>query len=329
MKKPMQVFYSDELLKFAGRFPDVPERLAAITEYLENSDLKYKLVKPIAAKRKELERVHEKKYLDEIEKYKRINAYFPDEPIDENTFNIACISAGAAIGAAESAIKTGEFSFGLTRPKGNHAGKDFFGGYSYINNVAVAVSKAIEEKRAKKALIVDMDAHFCNGTNNIFVNNEKVGLISLHQYADSVYPYVGKEKESTGRMRYYENQLWITDKEYVDKFREVVGSFIDEFQPDLIAVSAGFNTFHKDMFFGTVSKIKQPRTYHKLGRVLKMKANQVDANIFGVLEGGYWIDELGELVYNFLKGFQEDGLDLPDVVNEDPTLNSKKQKKRG
>ncbi len=313
----MNIFYSEELLRFAGKFPDTPDRLRVIVEFLKQSGLKHKLVEPEPATRKDLELVHDPKYLDEIRQYRRINMYFPDEPINWETYDIASLSAGAAIGAAEQCIKGGQFAFALTRPRGNHAGRDFFGGFAYINNIAVAVAKMLAEGKAKKAMIVNFDAHFCNGTNNIFLNDGRVYLLSIHQHADSVYPYLGREKDSTTRTKYYENPLWVTDKEFVDRFREVVPAFIDEVGPDLIAVSAGFNTYYKDMFFGTVSKIKLPRTYHKIGRVLALKANEIGANIFGVLEGGYWTEDLGELVYNFLMGFQEDRRGrLPDVVDE-------------
>ncbi len=312
------IYYSDELLEFQGKFPDTPDRITAIVDYLNGSDLKHKFVKPKPATRKDLERVHSARYLDEIKNYKRINTYFPDEPIDEKTYGAASLAAGAACGAAEHALKKKEFAFALTRPKGSHAGKDFFGGYAYINNMAVAVAKMLDEGKIKRPLIIDTDAHFCNGTNNIFLNDARVYMLSLHQHAESVYPYVGKEKESTNRMRWYENRLWITDKEFVDKCREVIPKFVDEARPDFIGVSAGFNTFHKDMFFGTVTKIKEARTYQKIGRLLDAEAKENNVPIFAVLEGGYWIENLGELVYNFLKGFDgEKGKGLPDVYSEE------------
>lgn len=318
MTKRMNIYYSDELLKFKGKFPDTPERLTAIVDYIKNSDLKYKLVKPKPAKRTDLERVHNEKYLDEIKNYKRINMYFPDEPIDKETYGVASLSAGAAINAAEYALKRKKFAFALTRPKGNHAGKDFFGGYAYINNMAVAIAKLLDEGKVKKALIIDFDAHFCNGTNNIFVDDDRVYLLSIHQHADSVYPYIGKEKESSKRMKYYETRLWITDKEYYDKFRTVVSEFINEVKPDIIGVSAGFNSYYKDIFFGTVSKIKHPRTYLKIGKAIYLKVKELKIPVFGVLEGGYWIDDLGELVYNFLKGMSENENEkLPEVVSEE------------
>ncbi len=318
MSEYTNIYYSEKMLEFKGKFPDTPERLTAIVEYIKNSDLKHKFVKPKPAKRKDLERVHNERYLDEIKNYKRINMYFPDEPIDKHTYSVASLAAGAAIDAAHCALKHKRFSFALTRPKGNHAGRDFFGGYAYINNMAVAVANLLDEKKAKRALIIDFDAHFCNGTNNIFVNDERVYVLSMHQHADSVYPYIGREKESTKRMRYYETRLWITDKEYYEKFRDVASKFINEVEPDVIGVSAGFNSYYKDIFFGTVSRIRHPRTYLKIGRAVHLKAKELGIPVFGVLEGGYWIDDLGELVYNFLTGMSENKKEpLPDVVSEE------------
>ncbi|MCX8206113.1 MAG: histone deacetylase [Candidatus Micrarchaeota archaeon] len=316
----MKIFYSPKQLEFKGKFPDTAERVKAILECISKSRLKCTIVAPKAATRKDLERVHTKKYLDEIAAYRRINAYFPDEPIDAHTYKCAALSAGAAIAAAEYAAKSGKFAFALTRPKGNNAGMDFFGGYSYINNVAVAVAKLLAEKRAKRVLIVDFDAHFCNGTNNIFLNDERVWLLSFHQHADSIYPYLGREKDSTKRMRYCENHLWVTDAELVERFRKVLLEFAGEAKPDVIAVSAGFNTYYKDLFFGTVSKVRQPQTYAKIGRIIKLCAERERARVFGVLEGGYWVEDLGELVCNFLRPFAEVGPDVPDVVSDQKVL---------
>ncbi|MGB9635244.1 MAG: hypothetical protein ACPL0A_02080, partial [Candidatus Micrarchaeia archaeon] len=116
----MHIYYDDKLLEYAGKFPDTPERLTSIINYLKKSDLDYKIVKPSPAKKEDLLRAHDEKYLKEIEEYRRINMYFPDEPIDSKTYEIAVLSAGAAIDAAEYSLKTKEFSFALTRPKGSH-----------------------------------------------------------------------------------------------------------------------------------------------------------------------------------------------------------------
>ncbi|MEM0437766.1 MAG: histone deacetylase family protein [Candidatus Micrarchaeia archaeon] len=299
----MRIFYSPKLLEFKGKFPDTPERLKAILDGLRRCGLKFTIAPPKAATRKDLERVHTRKYLDEIKHYKRIKAYFPDEPIDSHTYRCAALSAGAAISAAEYAVRHKKFAFALTRPKGNNAGRDFFGGYAYVNNVAVAVARLLAENKAKRVLIIDFDAHFCNGTNNIFRDDGRVWLLSFHQHADSIYPYLGSERESTARMRYCENPLWMSDAEFVERFRKVLLEFSAQAKPDVIAVCAGFNTYYKDMFFGTVSTVKQAQTYGKIGGAIRLCAEREKAAVFGVLEGGYWVEDLGELVYNFLKAF--------------------------
>lgn len=299
----MRIFYSPRQLEFKGKFPDTPERVKAILDGLKKSGLRYMITAPKAATRKDLERVHTKKYLDEIKNYKRIRAYFPDEPMDSHTYRCAALSAGTAISAAEYAVKRKKFAFALTRPKGNNAGRDFFGGYAYVNNVAVAVAKLLAENKAKRVLIVDFDAHFCNGTNNIFRDDERVWLLSFHQHADSIYPYLGSERESTRRLRYCENPLWMDDAEFVERFRKVLLEFSAQANPDVIAVCAGFNTYYKDVFFGTVSNVKRPQTYGKIGEIIRACAEREGAAVFGVLEGGYWMEDLGELVCNFLKAF--------------------------
>jgi len=304
------IYYTDRLLEYKGRFPDVPERLTSILKYLQGSELKYKVVGPRRAKDEDLLRAHDELYLKELKEYKRINSYFPDEPIDAKTYEVTKWSAGAAISAAKASKKG--FAFALTRPKGNNAGHNFFGNFSYVNNMAVAILNIMD--RYDRILIIDFDAHFCNGTYDILKDEEKVSILSIHQHAESVYPYIGRERESTPRALFIENRLWITDGEYLDRFRGHIPKFVEKVKPDLIGVSAGFNIFHKDVFFGTVSNITNPMTFGQVGRLLSIEAERVGADIFGVLEGGYWLDDLGKLVCNFLKGFEREV--LPDVVSD-------------
>ncbi len=300
----IKVFYTPFLLDYKGNFPDVPDRLSSIINFLKSSDLRFDLVEPIKASEEDLLRVHSEIYVRELKEYKRMKSYFPDEDIDEKTFDILLWSAGTAISAAKSSLDHKTFGFGLTRPHGNHAGKQFFGEGAFVNNVSVAVARLLNDNDVKRPLILDFDAQFCSGTEDIFSKDDRVHLLSIHQQADTIYPKKGFERDSTKRMRYFENRLWITDQEFLDKFKGKVMDFVDDVKPDLIAVSAGFNIFSKDVYRGTTSKITNLHTFTEIGATLVERARKHHAAMFGVLEGGYWLDDLGKLVYHFLKGIE-------------------------
>ncbi len=88
-------------------------------------------------------------------------------------YEVALLSAGAAITAAQTAVE-GAPAFALNRPPGHHAGRDSSWGFCWFNNVAIAVEKLRGEGKANKVLIVDTDLHFGDGTENIFEDNPDV-----------------------------------------------------------------------------------------------------------------------------------------------------------
>jgi len=323
----MNIYFSKkQIVSYKGVEPDLNSRLDVILKYLKNTKFKFKLIEPTPATDKQLLSVHEQKYLDELKNPERMNKYFPDEPLSKGTYKILKISAGSAIDACEYSFKNKKFSFALTRPKGNLAGRDSFGNLSYINNMAVAVSNLISKNPKLRVLIFDFDAHFCKGTNDIFKDNKNVYIVSIHQLAETIFPYNGKESQSTSNLKLIENKLWITDSEFLDNVRERVLPYIDEIKPDIICVSAGFNIYYKDVFYETISNVKSPLTYRKLGKMLNAKAKEMRCPIFAILEGGYWTEDLGELVYNFLMGFEDSVNKLPEVISDKILLQKTKSK---
>lgn len=321
-------FSKKQIIGFKGAEPDLGVRLDVILKYLKDSDLKFKLVSPTSASEKQLLLAHNEKYLNELKNPERIKKYFPEDPITKGTFTVLKLSAGSAIDACEYSYKSKKFSFALTRPKGNFAGRDFFENYSYINNIAVAVLNLLKKNPKLKILIFDFDAHFCKGTNDIFKDNPNVYIVSIHQFAETIFPYVGKENESTEHLKLIENRLWIDDNEFLENVRTKVLPYIDKVKPDMICVSAGFNLYFKDIFYGTTSSIRSPKTFKTLGKMLNTKAREINSPIFAVLEGGYWIEDLGELVYNFLKGFDDSKKELPEVLSDSIPKQKAKLKKK-
>ena len=215
-------FSKKQIIGYKGCEPDLNLRLNVILNYLSKSKLKFKLINPKPATEKQLMLAHSERYINELKHPERINKYFPDEPLTKGTFKVLQLSAGAAIDACEYSFKNKKFSFALTRPKGNFAGRDSFSNFSYVNNIGVAITNLLSKNPKLKVLIFDFDAHFCKGTNDIFKDNPNVYIVSIHQYAETIFPYVGKEKESTEHLKLIENRLWVNDKEFIEKDRKSV-----------------------------------------------------------------------------------------------------------
>ncbi|MCX6778426.1 MAG: acetylpolyamine amidohydrolase, partial [Candidatus Micrarchaeota archaeon] len=160
------VVYSDKFLRHdAGEgHPESPERLRAICKTLRGSG-QAEFVEPERADEHELELVHTKKHLANLENLSKRQSWFPDNKFTESTYGIAKLAAGAAYKAAE--LSEEKFAFAAVRPPGHHAGRDYFAGFCYINNIAFAIRK-IQKKERKTVMIVDFDMHYGNGTADIF-----------------------------------------------------------------------------------------------------------------------------------------------------------------
>ncbi|MGC9515181.1 histone deacetylase family protein [Methanocrinis sp.] len=186
----------------------------------------------------------------------------------------ALLAAGGASLAAELAL-AGEPAFALIRPPGHHASSDHAWGMCYFNNMAVAVRKIEEE--AGKVLVIDIDLHYGDGTVSIFRWDDKVKTVNI------------------GAIEMGFDYLNLDSAGYVDQVERAV----DAHNFDLVAVSAGFDTYVKD--WGGLLDLDD---YREIGRIIREGAEEKGrGRRFAVLEGGYHPD-LGLCVKNFVEGFE-------------------------
>ena len=198
------------------------------------------------------------------------------------------LAAGGAIKAMEIARE--EPAFSLMRPPGHHATHSALGGFCYFNNIAIAVERAIRESKAKTIAIVDIDAHHGNGTQDIFFERKNVLYVSLHQAW--IYPGTGMKSEAN--CLNFPLPAGTSDKEYMETLKEAL-EHVRRFKPDMLAISAGFDTLDEDPLTGLMLSVN---AYIEIGKMLSEVAEQR----FAVLEGGY-TRAMPLCVYNFLKGF--------------------------
>ncbi len=283
----MKIIYSPECLRYGQKgHPESPERVKSSYNFLKEEG--YKFLRPEFVIEQDLLEVHSKEL---VEKVKSGNFFNFDSPAYENIFYYASLSAGASILAMNECLKKKEHCFSLMRPPGHHASKDNLGGFCYFNNVAIAVAKAIRDEKVKKVTILDIDVHHGNGTQDIFLNNKKVVYISLHQFPH--YPGTGLKSEKN--CFNYPLSAGTKEKTYLEKLKKAL-RIVKKFNPDLIAVSAGFDTYKKDPLSSLELEFE---SYEKIGKMIKA----LEKPTFSVLEGGYTLD-LGRCIYFYLKGFE-------------------------
>jgi acetoin utilization deacetylase AcuC-like enzyme len=214
------------------------------------------------------------------------------------TYQAALSSANCALSAAQFTAENSSSAFALCRPPGHHAGKDYAGGYCFINNASV-VANWLSSKG--KVALLDIDYHAGNGTQDIFYERNDVLTISIHADPDFEYPhYIGFADESgagagLGFHKNFPLTAGTTDVEYLSALDEALG-MIKKFAPKHLVVSAGMDTFDGD----PLGKFKVSRGgFAEIGK--RISALDLPAAI--IMEGGYANKALGENVVALLEQF--------------------------
>jgi acetoin utilization deacetylase AcuC-like enzyme len=222
-------------------------------------------------------------------------------PLTAGTWTAAKTGADCAVNAAH-ALRLGERgAFVLSRPPGHHAGKDFFGGYCFLNNAALAAQHMLDDG-ARKVAILDIDYHHGNGTQSIFYDRSDVLFVSIHADPRNEYPfYLGHADErGDGAGHGFNMNLPLAPGSSTQAWfaaLETACIRLASFGADALVVSLGVDTFAGD----PLSRFAlHSADYLKIGERLAY-LNLPTAFIF---EGGYAVKELGVNVVNVLEGFE-------------------------
>ena len=227
-------------------------------------------------------------------------AYDCGTPIGPKTWEAALGGAGSAYSAAKSVMSGEHTAFALCRPPGHHAGRDYMGGYSYLNNPAIAAETALVEG-AKRIAILDVDYHHGNGTQDIFYGRSDVFFVSLHASPGTDYPfYWGHwdergEGEGTGANLNIPLPRGTEWQSYRDALKTGLNA-IRDYGPNLLIVSYGADTFEGDPI--SYFKIKTEEYAEMSSDIAALSLPTVIC-----MEGGYAVDSLGANLSAFLSGF--------------------------
>ena len=308
--------------------PERPERITGTLARLQSqNELPIEWLKPGGVSDVQILRAHAPELLARLQIPKDLDA---DTPFYENIAGFARASAAAALDALQAARKGGHV-FSLMRPPGHHATRDQAMGFCYLNNIAIATLEAMAEispspppteerggvRRQiissssplaptlsppgrgegvgigfKRIAVFDFDVHHGNGTEAILLNRPGVAFFSVHQHP--CYPGTGTGHVGNNCFNYP-----VEPGGSRETYRAALTRALDDlkkFQPDLIAVSAGFDAYRHDPL---VDGVLETEDFHWLGRSLQA----MKVPLFSLLEGGYSHD-LPELILAYLKGVE-------------------------
>jgi acetoin utilization deacetylase AcuC-like enzyme len=244
-----------------------------------------------------------------------------DTYVTPHSLEVALLAAGGAITAVELAMQKG-YAFALVRPPGHHATRSEAMGFCLFNNIAIAARYALSQGMARRVLILDTDVHHGNGTQDIFYSSAEVLFISLHQHP--LYPGTGYVEElGEGEGRGFTVNIPLPpgtgDESYLRAIEEIVLPIAEQFSPQLVLVSAGYDTAKEDPLGGM---LLSQRSYYEIGRRVKALAKPIAFT----LEGGYSLSALARGVYSTLAGLF--GLDMKEARREEALLVKAEVEKR-
>jgi len=295
--------------------PECPERLDAIEDRLLASrllDVVERREAPLAST-DQLELAHDRMHVasivglaEELRQQEDAGGLDhvhidPDTSMNRHSLNAALRAAGATL-AATDAVIAGELenAFCAVRPPGHHATHRRSMGFCIFNQVAIAARYALERHGLKRVAVVDFDVHHGNGTEDILTGDERVLMVGIFQHP--FYPYSGFDPHAANMVnlpvpaytkgpaiRALIEQVWLPR--------------LDEFKPEMIFVSAGFDA-HREDDLGQLGLVEADYAW-MTQQIMAVARRHAKGRIVSSLEGGYNLDALGRSVEAHLRVLAE------------------------
>lgn len=249
-------------------------------------------MKPHEADSEEIEHVHSNFYLSQVREHALKNnpfSYDKDTYLMQQSLATAQLAAGGCLEIADK-IMDGEIEqgFALVRPPGHHAEPGRGMGFCILNNIAITAKYLQKKYKLSRILIIDFDVHHGNGTQEVFYDDAEVLFVSIHQ--KNIFPFSGTPEEmGNDQGRGYNINIPVHsqfgDVEYTYLLGKVLQGLAEQFMPQIILVSAGYDAHVEESISGTTLSTEW---YYTATTMLKQAVKDICNNrLLFVLEGGY------------------------------------------
>jgi acetoin utilization deacetylase AcuC-like enzyme len=314
------VYDSIYLAHQTGSDPESPKRLVTIMDYLKEkgilNDPNFKIINPRKANLNQIKYVHNDKLISEIQeiceisqKTQHIQYLDADTAASPKTYEASLFSVGGNLQAVDEILGGNiDNAFALVRPPGHHSNSNRFAGFCIFNNIAVTAEYLFREKDIKRIALIDWDCHHGNGTQDIFYygsesDSSELVMFNSHQYG-YFYPGSGNYDEigigkGAGKIINYPMPAGSADDVIPLFFNEIISPICNEFKPEFILISAGFDTHWSDRLTDMNWTYQAPANYLEMLKTIAHK--YAEDRILITLEGGYAVDKQARAVYNCLQ----------------------------
>jgi acetoin utilization deacetylase AcuC-like enzyme len=307
----MTILFTDPLFlrHQTGRHPERPERLVAILERLDQSQLRSRCTagtyRPLTAA--EVTRLHRPDVVENARAAAEAGGGYLDADtiVSPASFQVALAAAGACVAGVDAVLSGPDrTALCLVRPPGHHATPTHSMGFCLFNNIALAADHARTAHGLSRILIVDWDVHHGNGTQDIFYADPGVMFFSVHRYGHGFYPGTGGANETgtgpgLGCTVNLPVRFGTSRTIYQSAFLTALEKAADTIRPELVLVSAGFDAHCRDPI-GSLGL--ESEDFIELTRLVRqVAATHAGGRLVSCLEGGYDLDALAESVQAHLE----------------------------
>jgi len=295
-----------------ARHPESPMRLLAVRDALDDLriDKRWRKVEARPARIEEVELVHSAAHIERLERAAANAPTYldPDTMVSAESHRIALLAAGGVIECVD-AICGGRLrrAFAFVRPPGHHAEPERAMGFCLLNNVAIAAAHARRFHKLERIAVIDFDVHHGNGTQVCFYDDPHVLYLSSHQFP--LYPGTGNFDEiGTGEGRGYTVNFPMPqgtgDGTFVPLYSRIVRAILDQYRPQLLLASAGFDAHFRDPL---AALIVTNAAFSSIAASLILAADEhCSGRICFVLEGGYSAEALRDCTRGVLSQMESE-----------------------